>query len=111
MIDRFVCAEIPPANQYPCLHAIVMRCMTHGPCGFHNLQVRCMENGRRKKMFTKEFQQNTKLNINRYPFIEDARVLHQKSEEKIRQQICSALITHFCCSSMMLVLTWKCVVL
>ena len=31
IIDRFVCAEIPPADQNLRLHEIVTKCMMHGP--------------------------------------------------------------------------------
>ena len=66
-IDRFVKAEIPSVNVNPRLREIVLRCMMHGPCGFENLKAPCMEDGKCKKMFPKDFQEETKLNVEGYP--------------------------------------------
>ena len=67
VIDRFVCAEIPPADQNPRLHEIVTKCMMHGPCGTQNSLAPCMENGKCKKMFPKDFSPETRFNAEGYP--------------------------------------------
>lgn len=66
-IDRYVSAEIPLEETNPRLREIVLRCMTHGPCGRNNPNVPCMENGECQKKFPKAFNETTKPNVNGYP--------------------------------------------
>lgn len=66
-IDHHVSAEIPSEETNPRLREIVLRCMTHGPCGRNNLNSACMENGECKKKFPKGFNETTKQNVNGYP--------------------------------------------
>lgn len=66
-IDRFISAEIPMADTNPRLREIVLRTMTHGPCGDKKPNAPCMENGACKKKFPKSFNDTTKPNIDGYP--------------------------------------------
>lgn len=66
-IDRHVSAEIPSEETNPRLREIILRCMTHGPCGRNSLNSPCMENGECKKKFPKGFNETTKPNVEGYP--------------------------------------------
>jgi hypothetical protein len=66
-IDQFVSAEIPDEAEHPRLHEIVSRSMTHGPCGDNNRYAPCMEDGKCKKQFPKQFNETTKPNVDGYP--------------------------------------------
>ncbi|XP_065318878.1 uncharacterized protein LOC135926873 [Gordionus sp. m RMFG-2023] len=58
-IDKFVCAEMPDKILNPKLFQIVTHFMIHGPC---------MENGICTKKFPKDFQMETRPNIDGYPY-------------------------------------------
>ncbi|GBM01800.1 hypothetical protein AVEN_205464-1 [Araneus ventricosus] len=60
-------AEIPSSIENPRLHEIVTKCSTHGPCGIDYLGTPFMEAGQCKKMFPKEFQTETTMNVSGYP--------------------------------------------
>ena len=53
--DRIVCAEMPDVVLQPRLHAIVKRCMIHGPCGVAKKSAPCSRDGRCSKRFPKAF--------------------------------------------------------
>ena len=62
-VNRIISAEIPNPDENPILHEIVMRNMTHGPCGDW-----CINNGKCSKYFQKDFQEETILDVNGYPY-------------------------------------------
>lgn len=66
-IDELVCAEIPDKDRYPRLHAAVLACMIHGPCGKRNSYCVCMKDGECTKKYPKDFNERTMLNVNGYP--------------------------------------------
>jgi Helitron helicase-like domain at N-terminus len=66
-IDEVVSAEIPEVRENSRLFEIVTRCMMHGPCGASNPYAPCMEDGKCKKRFPKDFQQTTATNVDGYP--------------------------------------------
>ena len=66
-IDSIISAEIPNANEDPHLYNIIKSCMMHGPCGIHNPNSTCMDNGVCTKNFPKEFNDETILSVNGYP--------------------------------------------
>ena len=66
-IDNIISAEIPNEVNDPQLYEIIKQCMIHGPCGIHNQQSVCMENGVCTKGYPKEFNNETKLSVNGYP--------------------------------------------
>ncbi|XP_065317560.1 uncharacterized protein LOC135925912 [Gordionus sp. m RMFG-2023] len=67
-IDKFVCAEMPDKILDPKLFQIVTHFMIHGPCGIFNPKSPCMENGICTKKFPKDFQMETRPNIDGYPY-------------------------------------------
>ena len=78
MMYRYICkylyglhvviksVEIPDEEKQPQLYQIVKSCMIHGPCGIHNPQSVCMENGTCTKGYPGEFNDETKLSFNGY---------------------------------------------
>ncbi|XP_065315372.1 uncharacterized protein LOC135924248 [Gordionus sp. m RMFG-2023] len=67
-IDKFVCAEMPDKILDPKLFQIITHFMIHGPCGIFNPKSPCMENGICTKKFPKDFQMETRPNIDGYPY-------------------------------------------
>jgi hypothetical protein len=65
--DAVVSAEIPDPTIYPKLHEIVSKNLIHGPCGSYNPRCVCMENGRCKKNFPKDFCDETVNPEDGYP--------------------------------------------
>ena len=71
LVDAIVVAELPPnpddiddpaeAAEVKRLRDIVLTNMIHGPCGSSNPSCPCMENGRCKKNYPKEFQKQTSV--------------------------------------------------
>ncbi|XP_031789010.1 uncharacterized protein LOC116417955 [Nasonia vitripennis] len=59
----FISAEIPNAADNPRLHEIVMKNMMHGPCGDW-----CMVDDKCSKRFPKNFQNETVMDENGYPY-------------------------------------------
>ncbi|GBM49422.1 hypothetical protein AVEN_149697-1 [Araneus ventricosus] len=49
------------------MHEIVAKCLMHVPCGIDNPGAPCMEAGKCKKMFPKEFRTETIMNVSVYP--------------------------------------------
>ena len=66
-IDNIISAEIPDEAEDPHLYQIVKSCMMHGPCGIHNPNSACMNDGVCSKNFPKEFNDETILSVNGYP--------------------------------------------
>ena len=65
--DRIVCAELPDHVLQPRLHAIVKRCMIHGPCGVAKKSAPCSRDGRCSKRFPKAFSAVTTNAEDGYP--------------------------------------------
>ena len=65
--DRIVCAELPDPVLQPRLHAIVKRCMIHGPCGVAKKSAPCSRDGRCSKRFPKAFSAITTNAEDGYP--------------------------------------------
>ncbi len=65
--DKFVCAEIPDANEFPELHRVVTLMMMHGPCGVLNPRAPCMKDGKCTKGYPKRFADHTTCDGNGYP--------------------------------------------
>ncbi len=61
-IDKYISAELPDPNSYPQLREIVIKHMLHGPCSD-----RCIVNGKCSKKYPKTFQEETTIEIDRYP--------------------------------------------
>ena len=66
-IDKFYKAEIPDKEEDQELYNLVVKNMIHGPCGIHNPNAQCMNNGKCTKRFPKDFQEETQINDNGYP--------------------------------------------
>lgn len=66
-VDKIVCAELPNKETHPRLFEVIKTCMIHGPCGQLNQNSPCMENGKCKKEFPKDFCAETNCNVNGYP--------------------------------------------
>jgi hypothetical protein len=66
-IDQYVSAEIPSPSADQRLHDIVMKQMTHGPCGDANPTSPCMENGICTKDFPKMCVEETSMHRDGYP--------------------------------------------
>lgn len=66
-IDRLISAEIPDPEEDTELYDLVKQCMIHGPCGILNPASVCMEDGKCRKRFPKEFRDETMENLNGYP--------------------------------------------
>ncbi|KAJ1699041.1 hypothetical protein LUZ63_007553 [Rhynchospora breviuscula] len=60
-IDSVISAELPDPLVDPEAYAAVSRFMMHGPCGATRPYSPCMENGKCKKYFPKEFTESTVL--------------------------------------------------
>lgn len=66
-IDAIICAEWPDPETEPLLFETIRKCMIHGPCGALNPHSICMENGRCKKFYPKDFQPYTRMDNDGYP--------------------------------------------
>lgn len=66
-IDSIISAEIPDRNVDPVLFLIVTSNMIHGPCGQHNNNSPCMDNGKCTKRFPKNLLSHTITGIDGYP--------------------------------------------
>ena len=66
-IDRLICAELPNPTVNPELHAKVCKYMLHGACGDINTQCPCMNGGKCKQSFPKDFQATSILPDDGYP--------------------------------------------
>ncbi|KAJ4753717.1 hypothetical protein LUZ62_088122 [Rhynchospora pubera] len=60
-IDSIISAELPDPSVDPEGYAVVSRFMMHGPCGSARPSSPCMENGKCKKYFPKDFAEHTLL--------------------------------------------------
>ena len=66
-INRFISAEFPDAVIDPEGFDLVLKNMVHRPCGRYDPNAMCMQNGKCKRGFLKEFCENTELDENSYP--------------------------------------------
>lgn len=66
-IDQIVSAEIPDPVVDQELFNIVTSHMIHGPCGPLNMTAPCMEDGKCKKRFPKQYTNDTITDIDGYP--------------------------------------------
>ncbi|XP_021753739.1 uncharacterized protein LOC110719141 [Chenopodium quinoa] len=68
--DKFVCAEIPSANNNH-LRKVILKHMMHGPCGHLDLECPCMKHkgshGRCKYGYPKQFCDEIRNSTNGYP--------------------------------------------
>lgn len=62
-VNSLICAEIPDRQKDPELFEVIQQCMVRGPCGTINPNSPCMKD----QQCTKEFQNETNLNVNGYP--------------------------------------------
>jgi hypothetical protein len=65
-VNKLLSAEFPDPDSQPELHELVKKCMVHGPCGSHNLNAPCMENGKCIRNFPKSFREETSISDNAY---------------------------------------------
>ena len=66
-VDQVVSAEIPDPVTNPRLYELVTKHMLHGPCGQIDPGCPCMEDGKCKADFPKQFQAQTNLNVDGFP--------------------------------------------
>jgi acetyltransferase-like isoleucine patch superfamily enzyme len=66
-VDRMISAEFPNSETNKLAHETVARCTMHGPCGVAFPNAPCMEEGKCKKQYPREFQSQTMTNVNGYP--------------------------------------------
>ncbi|XP_067622142.1 uncharacterized protein [Eurosta solidaginis] len=66
-IDSIISAEIPDPETDPELYSVVTTNMIHGPCGVHNPDSPCMENGNCTKRFPRPLVADTISGIDGYP--------------------------------------------
>lgn len=62
-----ICAVWPDPETRPLLFETVKNCMVHGPCGALDPNAPCMEDGRCKKQYPKQYQEETVMNDHGYP--------------------------------------------
>ena len=67
MINSAISAQIPNPATHPRLYHLVTSHMIHGPCGIHNPNAPCMENGKCTKRYPRTLQDTTTLTNNGYP--------------------------------------------
>lgn len=80
-IDKVIKAEIPDEASNPVLFNIVKDLMIHGPCGLANPKSPCMDKGKCKKNFPKDFSTETHINKDGFPIYQrrDDGIVLQKS--------------------------------
>uniref|UniRef100_A0AC34FI22 ATP-dependent DNA helicase n=1 Tax=Panagrolaimus sp. ES5 TaxID=591445 RepID=A0AC34FI22_9BILA len=66
-INQFISAEFPDENDDPEGFELVVKHMTHRPCGRYDPNAMCMQDGKCKRGFLKEFCEQTELNEDSYP--------------------------------------------
>ncbi|XP_058809685.1 uncharacterized protein LOC131674888 [Phymastichus coffea] len=76
IVNKFISAELPDKELDPILYDIVVKNMTHGPCGDW-----CMVNNKCSKKFPKNFHNDTTMDENGYPHYQrkDNGVTHELS--------------------------------
>lgn len=60
-VDAAIQAAFPNPREEPRLFQLIVRHMIHAPCGAHNLNSRCMKDGRCVKYFPKRFRETTDM--------------------------------------------------
>ncbi|KAF2894123.1 hypothetical protein ILUMI_12050 [Ignelater luminosus] len=63
-VDQLISAEIPDLTEEPELYELVAAHMIHGPCGVHNLNSWCMEEGQCSKNYPKPLITDTTIQDN-----------------------------------------------
>ena len=66
-IDAIVSAELPDKERDPIGYAAVSSFMMHGPCGHAKPNAQCMEEGKCKKYYPKEFRSSTTIDEDGFP--------------------------------------------
>uniref|UniRef100_A0A914YRQ3 ATP-dependent DNA helicase n=1 Tax=Panagrolaimus superbus TaxID=310955 RepID=A0A914YRQ3_9BILA len=66
-INQFISAEFPDINVDPEGFELVLKHMVHRPCGRYDPNAMCMQNGKCKRKFLKDFCDETSLDENSYP--------------------------------------------
>uniref|UniRef100_A0A914YXE1 ATP-dependent DNA helicase n=1 Tax=Panagrolaimus superbus TaxID=310955 RepID=A0A914YXE1_9BILA len=66
-INQFISAEFPDVNVDPEGFELVLKHMVHRPCGHYDPNAMCMQNGKCKRHFLKDFCDQTTLDENSYP--------------------------------------------
>ena len=67
LIDEIISAELPDEQTDPVGYNAVVQIMLHGPCGSHNINSPCMENGKCTKHYPKQFRSETTVNEDGFP--------------------------------------------
>ena len=73
-INSLISAEIPDVERDPALHAIITKCMVHGPCGRFNPNDPCMKDGKCTKKFLRQLLAEMQTDQDRYPLYRDRRL-------------------------------------
>ena len=66
-VDKFISAEIPNKDIDPIGFETVTQFMLHGPCGAMSFNAPCMKDDQCSKYFPKEFQQQTVIDVDKFP--------------------------------------------
>jgi hypothetical protein len=82
--DRVISAELPDKHKYPELYAMVVKHMMHGPCGVLKPKNVCMQEGKCKCRYPREFNQTTVQGKDSYPLY---RRRKDGSSAKVRGQM------------------------
>jgi hypothetical protein len=65
--DKYISAEIPDKDKYPVLHDLVCKHMMCGPCGVLNDKCACMQDGKCRFWFPRQFCDATHMGKDSYP--------------------------------------------
>jgi hypothetical protein len=82
--DRVISAELPDKHKYPELYAMVVKHMMHGPCGVLKPKNVCMQEGKCKCRYPREFNKTTVQGKDSYPLY---RRRKDGSSAKVRGQM------------------------
>ena len=70
-IDSIITAEIPDPHEDPIAYEDVKQFMMHGPCGYANPRSPCMVNDKCTKYFPKKIYEETTIDEEGFPIIEE----------------------------------------
>ncbi|XP_020252361.1 uncharacterized protein LOC109829733 [Asparagus officinalis] len=65
--NKYISAEIPDVSTHPRLHEMVVKHMTHGPCGKHRMDSPCMVNQECRHHYPRPFSSKTIVGKDSYP--------------------------------------------